>query len=163
MFSAIFRTNIGHFCHKSSAIVACQIPLSTEFSRQKSWSGQRLPSPGGLPDPGTEPGSSALQAGDWTTREALHSQVTSAINRHPTLMSSHYSQQFFFFFFFTSSKILNPIVMPKISNAKGRKVLLPSSSWGSHRYRRIGYREEPQVLDYIVYIGSILGKKRISR
>ena len=35
MLSAIFRTNISHFFHKSSAIVACQIPLSTEFSRPK--------------------------------------------------------------------------------------------------------------------------------
>ena len=37
--------------------------------------------------------------------------------------------------------------------------LLPSSSWGSHRYRRSGYREEPRVVDYIAYIGSIHGKK----
>ena len=47
-----------------------------------------------------------------------------------------------------------------ISNAKARRFLLPSSSWGSHRYRHSGYREEPQVLDYIAYIGSIHGGKK---
>ena len=46
-----------------------------------------------------------------------------------------------------------------ISNAKAREFLLPSSSWGSHRYRRSSYREEPRVLDYIAYIGDIHGKK----
>ena len=44
-------------------------PLSKEFSRQKNWSGQPLPSPGGLPDPGIEPGSSALQAGDCLSHQ----------------------------------------------------------------------------------------------
>ena len=42
--------------------VAHQAPLSMEFSRQGSWSGMPFPSPGDLPDPGTEPGSPALQA-----------------------------------------------------------------------------------------------------
>ena len=46
-----------------------------------------------------------------------------------------------------------------ISHAKAREFLLPSSSWGSHRYQHSGYREEPRVLDYIAYIGSIHGKK----
>ena len=32
------------------------------FSRQESWSGLPFPSPGDLPDPGTEPGSAALRA-----------------------------------------------------------------------------------------------------
>ena len=31
-----------------------------EFSRQEYWSGLPFPSPGGLPDPGIEPGSPAL-------------------------------------------------------------------------------------------------------
>ena len=34
---------------------------SMGFSRQEYWSGLPLPSPGTLPDPGTEPGSPALQ------------------------------------------------------------------------------------------------------
>ena len=42
-----------------------------------------------------------------------------------------------------------------ISEAKAREFLLPSSSWGSHCYRSSGYREEPRVLDYIAYIGSV--------
>ena len=37
--------------------VAHQVPLSMEFSRQEYWSGLPLPSPGGLPTPGIEPGS----------------------------------------------------------------------------------------------------------
>ena len=36
--------------------------LSMEFSRQAYWSGLPFPSPRNLPDPGTEPGSPALQA-----------------------------------------------------------------------------------------------------
>ena len=39
-----------------------KVPLSMEFSRQEYWSGLPFPSPGNLPDPGTEPGSPALQA-----------------------------------------------------------------------------------------------------
>ena len=34
---------------------ARQAPLSMEFSRQEHWSGLPFPSPGNLPDPGTEP------------------------------------------------------------------------------------------------------------
>ena len=42
--------------------VAHQAPQSTGFSRQEYWSGLPFPSPGDLPNPGIEPGSSALQA-----------------------------------------------------------------------------------------------------
>ena len=42
--------------------VACPAPLSMVFSRQEYWNGLPFPSPGGVPNPGTEPGSSALQA-----------------------------------------------------------------------------------------------------
>ena len=35
--------------------VACQAPLSMGFSKQEYWSGLPLPSPGDLPDSGTEP------------------------------------------------------------------------------------------------------------
>ena len=45
------------------------------------------------------------------------------------------------------------------SDAKAREFLLPSSSWGSHPFLHSGYREEPQILDYIAHIGSIHGKK----
>ena len=43
-------------------MVARQAPLSMGFSRQEKWSGLLFPSPGDLPDPGTEPGSPPLQA-----------------------------------------------------------------------------------------------------
>ena len=42
--------------------IACKAPKSVEFSGQEHWSGLPFPSPGDLPDPGTEPGSLALQA-----------------------------------------------------------------------------------------------------
>ena len=41
--------------------VARQAPLSMGFSRREYWNGLPFPSPGNLPDPGIEPGSSALQ------------------------------------------------------------------------------------------------------
>ena len=42
--------------------VACQAPLSMEFSRQEYWSGLPFPPPGNLPDPWIKPESPALQA-----------------------------------------------------------------------------------------------------
>ena len=42
--------------------VALQAPLSTEFSRQESWSALPFPCPWDLADPGIEPESPALQA-----------------------------------------------------------------------------------------------------
>ena len=50
--------------------VACQAPLSTEFLRQECWSGLPFPSPGDLPNPGTEPLSPALQADSLSTEPA---------------------------------------------------------------------------------------------
>ena len=47
-----------------------QAPLSMEFSKQEYWSGLPFPSPGDLPNPGTEPespGSPALAGGFSTT------------------------------------------------------------------------------------------------
>ena len=43
--------------------VACQAPLSMEFSRQEYWSGLSFPSPGDLLNPGIQPGSPELQVG----------------------------------------------------------------------------------------------------
>ena len=42
--------------------VAHQAPLSMGFSRPEHWRGLPFPSPGDLPDPGTEPLSPAWQA-----------------------------------------------------------------------------------------------------
>ena len=43
-------------------IVTCQAPLFMELSRQEFWNGLPSPSPGGLPNPGIELRSPALQA-----------------------------------------------------------------------------------------------------
>jgi len=43
-------------------IVAHQVPLSVEYSRQEYWNGLPFLSPRDLPNPGIEPGSSTLQA-----------------------------------------------------------------------------------------------------
>ena len=45
-----------------SCLTLCQGPLSMGLSRQGYWSGEPFPPPGGLPDPGVEPVSPALQA-----------------------------------------------------------------------------------------------------
>ena len=50
--------------------VACQAPLSMRFSKQEYWSGLPFPSPGDLPNPGTEPESPALAGGIFTTEPA---------------------------------------------------------------------------------------------
>ena len=51
--------------------VAYQAPQSMEFSWQEYWSGLLFPSPGDLPDPGTEPRSSALQADSLLSKPNL--------------------------------------------------------------------------------------------
>ena len=43
-------------------IVARQVSLFMEFSRQEYWSGLPFPTPGDLPDPGIEPGLPTSQA-----------------------------------------------------------------------------------------------------
>ena len=64
--------NDNHVCVSCSVVsdslrphglyIARQAPLSMGFSRQEYWSGLPVSSPGDLPDPGMEPGSSTLQA-----------------------------------------------------------------------------------------------------
>ena len=51
--------------------VACQVPLSMEFSMQECWSGAPFPSPGDLPDPGIETASPALAGGFFTTESLV--------------------------------------------------------------------------------------------
>ena len=48
-------------------IVACQVPLSMGFSRQKYWNELPFPSPGDLPNPGVEPRSPTLQVDSLTS------------------------------------------------------------------------------------------------
>ena len=57
------KVNVTQSCLTlCNPFVAFQSPLSVGFSKQESWSGLSFPSPGNLPDPGTEPGSPALEA-----------------------------------------------------------------------------------------------------
>ena len=62
--------------------VAHQAPLPTGFSRQEHWSGLPCPPSEDLPDPGTEPGSLALQADSLPSepQEELHKDHTSNIS-----------------------------------------------------------------------------------
>ena len=81
--------------------VAHQAPLSMEFSRQESWSGQPFPSPGDLPNPGIEPRSPALQADSLSSE--LPSQIEQQID--PSVQSFfqvYYSQRARYFSFFNS-------------------------------------------------------------
>ena len=48
--------------------VACQAPLSVEFSRQEYLCGLPFPAPGDLPNPGIEPGSPTLQTDSLPSR-----------------------------------------------------------------------------------------------
>ena len=57
--------------------VACQGPLSLEFSRQEYWSGLPFPSSRDLPNPGIESRSPALQADSLPTEP---SKVKTGIN-----------------------------------------------------------------------------------
>ena len=47
--------------------IACQAPVSMEFSRQEYWSGLSFPSPRDLPYPGIKSMSLALAGGFFTT------------------------------------------------------------------------------------------------
>ena len=53
---------VARLCLTLCRPVVCQAPLSRDSSRQEYWSGLPVPSPGNLPDPGTEPRSLSLQA-----------------------------------------------------------------------------------------------------
>ena len=62
--------------------VAHQAPLSTGFSRQEYWRGLPFPPPGGLSDPGIEPGSPASPAlaGRFSTTEPAGKPTKCCIN-----------------------------------------------------------------------------------
>ena len=54
--------------------IACQAPLSMEFSQEEYWSGLPFPFPGDLPIPGIKPTSPAL-AGRFFTTESPGKQI----------------------------------------------------------------------------------------
>ena len=67
--------------------LACQAPLSMEFSRQEYWSGLPFPFPGDLPNPGIEPASLALEGMFLTTAAAKSLQSCPTLwpqRRQPT-------------------------------------------------------------------------------
>ena len=68
----------------STWTVAHQAPLSMAFSRPEYWSGLPFPSPGDLPYPGIEHGSSALEA------DALTSEPPGKAG-HWTVLNDYYS------------------------------------------------------------------------
>ena len=62
--------SVSHSVLSNSATpwtIAHEAPLSVEFSRQEYWCGSPFPSPGDLPNPGTEFVSPALAGGFFTT------------------------------------------------------------------------------------------------
>ena len=71
--------------------IACQAPLSMEFSRQEYWSRLPFPSPGDLSDPEIKPGSPALQADSLLSKltEKLQKGDRSVEGQLPTLGTRH--------------------------------------------------------------------------
>ena len=66
--------------------VACQVPLSTEFSRQEYCRGLSFPSPGDLPHPAIEPISPALRADSLLTEPlGKPKDVRGVCERHSVL------------------------------------------------------------------------------
>ena len=71
VYESLLKLYDRYVCYDSRSVmsdsvtpwtVACQAPLSMEFSRQEHWSGWPFPPPRDLPGPGTQPGSPAQQA-----------------------------------------------------------------------------------------------------
>ena len=60
--------------------VACQAPLSMEFSRQEYWSGLPFSPPGNLPNPGIEPTSPVLAGGFFTHCTIWEAQINPSYN-----------------------------------------------------------------------------------
>ena len=88
--------------------VFCQSPLSMEFCRQEYWSGLPFPSPGDLPNPGTEPKSPALQVDSFCL-----SHQGSPINpklliypSSPFLFGNHNFVSFLWIYFFFVYKFI---------------------------------------------------------
>ena len=65
--------------------IACQVPLSMEFSSQGYWSGLSFPSPGDLPDLESEPRSLALAGRIFTTEPPEKLPKPSGLHQHRTI------------------------------------------------------------------------------
>ena len=131
--------------------VAYRAPLSMGFSKQEYWSGLPFPSPRDLPDPGIEPGSSALEADALTLSHQeklsnLSVQFSGSIvsNSLPPHESKHHAS----LSITNSWNLLKPIsivsVMPSNQSILCRPLLLlppvpPSIQWGnfSHEVAKV--------------------------
>ena len=60
LYESVVAQSMSNF-FAPSWTVACQALLSMGFSRPEYWSGQLLPSPGDLPNPGIKPRSPTLR------------------------------------------------------------------------------------------------------
>ena len=65
MLCAVCRSRVRLFV--TLRTVACQAPLSMEFSREENWSRLSFPVPGALSDPAVNPVSPALTGRCFTT------------------------------------------------------------------------------------------------
>ena len=81
---------------------AYQAPPSMGFSRLKYWSGLPFPSPGDLPDPGTEPVSllsSSLEGGVFTTSITYEAHSLGYIDLNKKIIiNDNYLAAYFYFF-----------------------------------------------------------------
>ena len=67
--------------------IACQAPLSMEFSRHIHWSGLPFPTPGNLPDPGVN--LHLLHLLHWCLLHLLHWHADSSPLCHPEVVADH--------------------------------------------------------------------------
>ena len=102
---------------ETTRTVACQAPLSREFSRQEYRSGLPFPAPGDLPDPGIELASlvsPALEVGSLPLRhlgrsiQNLHIACSWCFKPHRSEKQSQISEKQYFYFYFTDLKTLLP-------------------------------------------------------
>ena len=103
--------------------IAHQVPLSMVFSRQEYWSGQPIPSPGDLPDPGIEPVSPSLQV------DSLPTELPGK-PKHQCKFSYHIGDK-------TRRRQWHPtpVLLPRKS--RGRRSLVGCSSWGRQSQTRL--------------------------
>ena len=82
LFSFVLCVMVPQSC-LTPRTVAHQAPPSMEFSRREYWSGLLFPSPGHLPDPGTEPRSPTLQADSLLSEPLGKPMKTLLLNKVP--------------------------------------------------------------------------------
>ena len=81
-----------------------QAPLSMQFSKQDYWSGLPRPPPGGLSDPGIEPGSPSLQPDSLPSEPSLQKMHTDH------LLSVRHQGQW---------ELARSMVLPRLSDSAG--------------------------------------------